>query len=360
MSNYVKLSLMEAKALTLDAWESDPHTPPLWLGPPGIGKTSVAAELATETGRFLSPHEVAHSADEDIGGIPVRDAATGAVVRLPLGPIRAACDNACVYLGDEISRASAQKQGCMLTLANEGRAGDFKLHPNTRVLFAANGTDSAGAHQIIDTLINRCLVIEVSASVDEVKSFLSTRVGDPGTSLRELAIDFAATADKAAGLIQVEPPPGYVEQSAPWASPRAIVKALKVFDRSLQNNRQGDVLFAGLAGLIGKEAAGTYLAIRKVRERLPSVEEIVGNATGAKVPDKADLDANIGTLGLIAIAATRNPDAAWIYAQRIQSAEVGQAITRSMLRITPETDAGRRAKFKMMGKGGAAIAASNS
>ena len=380
MSNYVQLSLKEAAQLTLDAWLSDPRTAPIWLGDPGIGKTFRAAQLVNELAGLLAPRlealypgrgymdpttglptawefaplEIAHGADEDVGGIPVRDAKTGAVLRLPIGPIRRCSERPGVLFFDEISRAGAQKQGCCLTLTNEGRAGDFALNLGTRVMLAANGTDQSGTHSIIDTLLNRCLVIEVEADADEFREYLRANVGTPGSSLRELAIDFAATSEKAPGLIQLKMPPGATESGLLWASPRAIEKALKVFDVSLAAGRQGHMLFASLAGLIGNEAAGVYMSVRKVRERLPSPTEIEQNPKGALVPGESDAEANIGTLGLVNIVATRNPDSAWLYAGRLANKECGTALAKGLLRYVPKTDEARKVKFKLMAQFGVA------
>lgn len=387
MSNYVQLSLEQAAALTLDAWESDPRTAPLWLGPPGIGKSERVRDLAAQIGGRLAPRlhklypqagfmgsapghapseplvpcewayaplEVAHGADEDIGGIPVRDTASGAVLRLPIGPIRQCSERPGVLFLDEISRAGAQKQGCCLTITNEGRAGDFALNIGSRIALAANGIEQSGTHTIIDALLNRCLIIEVRADIDEVRDYLRTRVGDQGSSLRELGIDFAATSEKAPGLIELDMPAGATESGQLWASPRAIVKAIKVFDTCLRNGRSGEMLYAGLAGLIGKEAAGAYMSIRKIRERLPSPTEIEQTPTQAKVPAADDVEANIGTLGLVNIVASRNANAAWLYAGRVQNRECGTALAKGLLRYVPTDPKAQAIKFKLMASFGVA------
>lgn len=378
--NYLSLSLGKAAEVTLDAWQSNPRSAPFWMGPPGIGKTERAQSLASEIAQILGPTliaqygdprktttelfpafdlpclEAAHGADEDIAGIPVRDAVSGAVQRLPIGPLRRASVAPSVLFFDEVSRASAQKQGCLLTITNEGRAGDFSLHPASRVLLAANGIDSSGTHTIIETLSSRCLMIEIVPSLDEFLAHLMT-TGALSSTLRELAIDYAMTARKAPDLVAFYPPDGATESGLQWANPRAIVKGLKVFDQSLQNKRSGDVLFAGLAGHIGKESAGAYLTIRKIREKLPSVEEIEKTPKDAKVPGASDVDANIGLMGLVGIAASRNPDSAWLYTSRIASQESAIALTKMMGSFHPKDNEAKRARLMLMGKVGMALEA---
>jgi len=371
MSHYVSLTMAQARNFVLDCWEADPHLPPLLLGPPGIGKTAmmqtccVAARDAQgnimpgQVDRGIEPLEIATCADEDVAGIPVRDAATGAVLRLPIGPLRIASERPTIFFGDELSRASTQKQGVLLTVANEGRAGDFKLHKDTRVAFAANGLDSNGAHQIIDTMINRCAVVEVRADSVEVRGLMVSLLGAPGSSLNMLAVDYAATAERAGNLIQCEPPAGAAETGAPWASPRAIFKALCNFDVGLRNGRTGDELFAKLAASIGKEVAGAWLAIRKVRDRVPTADEIERQPLLAKVPDVGDVDAHVGLLGVVAMVGAGKPgaaDSAWLYTSRIQSSDFRAATTRQILKYAPVTKDGLAARSKLLGAVGRNLA----
>jgi len=368
MSHYVSLTLNQAMDFVRACHAADPNLSPILMGPPGIGKTEAMYTLSTEQvlstagesiRRQLACLEVAHGADEDTGGIPVRDPATGQVIRLPIGPLRLWSERPTLLLLDEVSRAQTQRQGTLLTITQEGRAGDFVKHADSRCVLAANGTDSAGAHQIIDTLINRCPVVEVHGDAGEVREYLRTRVGGPGSSLNMLAVDYAATAERAGNLIQCEPPAGAAETGAPWASPRAIVKALKLFDSALRANLTGDTLFAALAGMIGKEVAGAWLAIRKVRDRVPTADEIERQPLLAKVPDVGDVDAHVGLLGVVAMVGAGKPgaaDSAWLYTSRIQSNDFRAATTRQILKYAPVTKDGLAARSKLLGAVGRNLA----
>ena len=128
------------------------------------------------------------------------------------------------------------------------------------------------------------------------------------------------------------------------------MKALKVFDTALRTTH-GRVLFASLAG-----HRRWQLAVprdHKVRDRLPSVGDIAANQA-AKVPDAGDTEANIGVLGLAAVAASRNANSAWLYAGRLQNKECGVALTRGLLKFPPTSPEALKIKMLMMGRVGLA------
>lgn len=374
--NYVDLNINEAKEVVLACWRARrahaAKVAPLLIGAPGTGKTELGKILARATRRPFNPFEMQGAADEDMNGIPTRDPTTGQVIRFPIGPVRAASLAATVFMLDEIDRSGSQKQGALLAGLRERRFGDTFLHPDTDLLLAANGSTSGGTHSLISAFLNRCLPVNFVQEPGEVQDYLGggwrkAEQPDPieltvpgwtdaqlNEALADLMLDFAATAGKAADLIQTDAPAGAEETGAPWASGRAIVEGLKVLNIGLASKLTGDALFACLAGCVGKEAAGSFFAIRKVRNRLPSWEDIVKNPTGALVPAAADAEANVGVLGLAAIAASKNADSAWQYASRLQNKECGVALCKGLMKYPPKAPAALAIKLRMMGSVGLA------
>lgn len=369
--NYYDLNISQVIAVVLACWRARRahacKVAPLVIGAPGTGKTEIGKILSRATERPFVPLEMQGCADEDIGGVPTRDPATGQVIRFPIGPIRVASQSAAVFMLDEIDRSGSQKQGALLAGLRERRFGDTFLHTETDLLLAANGASSGGTHSLISAFLNRCLPVNLVQNASEVQDYLGggwrkAEAPDPvsldvpgwdaaklNTALADLMLDFSVTSTKAPGLIVTEPPPGAEENGAPWASGRAIVEGLKVLNIALASGLTGEVLMACLAGCIGKEAAGSYFSVRKVRDRLPSPEEIQNNPTQAKVPEGNDVEANVGVLGLCAIAASKNANNAWVYANRLQNRECGIALTRGLLKFPPTSPEALKIKMRMMG-----------
>lgn len=361
--NYYDLNIRECRDLVIATWRARrahaAKVAPLVIGAPGTGKTELGKILARATQRPFVPQEMQGSADEDINGIPARVAdltnpnAPGQVWRFPIGPLRMAAQQPSVLMLDEIDRSGAQKQGVILALLRERRAGDTFLHLETDLLLAANGASSGGTHSLISAFLNRCLPVNFVQDPEEVQEYLAggwvkAEQPDPidlgvpnwtpeqlNTALAELMLDYSATAAKAPLLICTEPPAGAEENGAPWASGRAIVEGLKVLNIGLASGLKGDTLAACLAGCVSKEAAASYFQIRKTRDRLPAIDDIEKNPKKALVPAEGDVDANIGVLGLCAVAAKRNANNAWIYAGRLQNRECAQALCKGLMKNPP-------------------------
>lgn len=332
VNNYPQVSLLQALEIVADAYASPKKRPTLMLGPPGIGKTEGLAGLAGALGLQFVCLELGLTVPEEIGGVPVRDTATGALIRLPLGPIRAACERPSLLLVDEVTRADAARQGAAMTGVNERRWGDWSLHPGTVVVLAGNEPDSGGVHSLLDALLNRCCVIRVSTQAEEVREYLM-RLGEEGSTLRALATDYAVTSESRPQMIQPRPPSGFAESGALWASPRAIVHGLERL--AARQDRGGkfddDLGHIQLAGCIGIEIAEVFFTILRLRNKVPTVAEIVANPARAQLP--TDFESAISVSGLIVSAAAQNQSSAWVYTQRLPKdfAEVRALVVRRLI-----------------------------
>lgn len=347
----MELTLSQAVAF-VEHVSAPARTTTVLLGPPGIGKTQGIEEMAARMGKKFGYLLLASTPEEEVHGI-FRIVGDG-VVRSPIEVLRMACDEPTVLLVDELTHSVASRQTAATTLFNERRVGDRKLHPETIVVAAGNGAEFDGNHDLIPALRSRCNFVKVRGDVAEVHTYMTERIGAPGSTLKNLAVDYAYTAERAPQLIQLEQP----ANAELWANPRAIEQALREAAAAIDaaeadkvDSKLGAMLFRqAFEGRLGEEVAGAYLAIRKMRQHLPSPQEICDDPNAAKLP--TNVETNIAVLGVIGMAAEANADAALVYATRLTDNEVQMAVTQKLIRKMPKTKEGNLARARLLGKVG--------
>lgn len=291
------------------------------IGPPGVGKSAIVADVAAEIGLPFEPLILSLCDPTDIGGFPVtyqdhgRD--RGHVDRLPLGVIKRACNEPVLLFLDELSMAAPAVQGASMRLVYERWAGDIKLHPGTRIVAAMNPPDqAAGGWEIALPLLGRMTQIKMRPTIAEIQEYFYN-LGPEESTLRSLGVDLAATLEMAPDLMQIDPPPGAASAGRAWGAPRSWERALRICAMAFDGGEPatGTVFGATLAGNVGEDGAASYMTIRKVRNTLPSIKEILKNPTGAKLPQ--DQNSAIAIIGIIAQVAIQDPCPAWVYADRL-------------------------------------------
>lgn len=295
----------------------------LLYGSPGVGKTSLGRDASRAVNLPCHILIGSNMDSTDIGGLPYRGA-DGHVHRELFPEIRAVVDAPGVLFLDEATTVPKSVEGPLLRLALERNAGGTQLHPDACILLAANPPEQApGASDLSAAMINRVVVIRYAPSLDEVRGFFSGRpvVATPAVvSAAELpeayrleALDFAATCEADPSMIMLDPPQASIDASAPWGSPRAWEIGLSVY--AANGSHEDDVGFALLAGAVGPEAAATFLGVRKLRQYLPTISDVIARPDTAIVP--SEIDQQIAALGVIARVAETDTEAGWIYAERL-------------------------------------------
>lgn len=355
------VTLADARRIARWAFQAD--APLHWIGEPGIGKSACAQGLADDLGLPLVTLILSQRAPEDVGGVPVPGAGgagSACVPVLPIGTISRVVDAPGLLFLDEIGQAPPHLQGPALSLVNERLAGDVRLHPDTRILLASNPISSGTSGQELSApLVNRIHSVVIRPDVAEVSAYLS-QIGADGSTLRALGADYSATLDRSPNLLQLDAPAGG-GVGAPWASPRAIVRALKIWASAIDSGERADDLQVAkwsLAGSIGAGPAGAYLAILRVRDRIASPAEILKDPRKCKAP--TDVDTGIASLGVVARVAEVDVGAAWIYVSRL-SPEFRQALmpklqAKAIDPRSPWAKEGSAEKIRALGAYGATIA----
>lgn len=339
-----KLNWSGAKRLILAGTRSGVSV--LLEGPPGCGKTSLARAVATEVSLPLV--ELIGSTLGDASEVAgVYHVADSKLTRSLIPEIERACNEGVLLFLDEVTTTLASVRGPMMRLILERVAGNRHLHPDTRIIAACNPSEMAPSATDLDAATgNRLLRGYFAPEIRDVAQWFAS-VADPAWSAD--AADFAATLAVDPSLITIEPPAVAIETGAAFASPRGWELALRGW--AADGSQLDDVGFSILAGGVGETAATAYLAIRKLRQYLPTVDTIAADPSGAAVPDRPDYQ--IAAVGLIAAVAREDKGAAWIYAERLKP-EIGAALAQILINVQGKAGkhgaAGSKAQISLMAK----------
>jgi len=335
VAKLTEVSIAEAQRALRSAMVAD--VPIHFVGPPGVGKSAIVEAFARDAGVPCETLLLSLCDPTDVGGLPIAQP-DGSVVRLPLGQIARAARGPVILFGDEYTTAPPSVQNAFLRVVLARWAGDVRLHSGTRPILASNPPDqTSGGSETPLAMIGRVQTFALRPTVVEVSSYMA-QLGPEESTLRMLGVDLAATLESRPDLIQFDPPAGTLQSGTPWGAPRAWERGLRHVTAELDSGApESDPFLATcLAGAIGEDMAGAWVAIRHVRGKLPARAEIVRDPKGSKLP--TDVESGVGALGLLAQVALEDPCAAWVYGARVGQgpsdplAEVRIALTRSLIR----------------------------
>lgn len=114
----------------------------LLLGPPGIGKSTLALHLAETMQKKLIDIRLAQKDPAELGGVYFPNRETQTLELYPPSWVAHACSEPCLVFLDEFNAAVTKlHQAAAYQIVLEKRIGDFQFHPDTVVLAAGNRED---------------------------------------------------------------------------------------------------------------------------------------------------------------------------------------------------------------------------
>jgi DNA polymerase III delta prime subunit len=224
--------------------------PVLLLGPPGIGKTTVARMVASDLGLPYVEVRPAEFESVDFRGIPTVEAGRTRWNVPDFWPSERSLLNV-----DEITQAAPELTSPLLKLFLGGAVGDYQLPEGTVLMATGNRVgDRAGCSRISSALRERCVVIELEPSyLDWMDWFHGQEFYDPDLP-RFLDLNRAMFHAWDARLDHNQPTPRN------WAR----VARLLPFDPEPET----------VAGIIGQSAAEAFMKWRRANQQLPSVLDV--------------------------------------------------------------------------------------
>jgi hypothetical protein len=276
----------------------------------------------------------------DIAGLPY--IVDGVLRRALITQIQACVEAPGLLFLDELTSVPPSVQAPLMRLLLEHYAGSVALHPESCVVGAANRPEECpGGIEMSAASINRVIkIVDFMPTLDEIRAFFDS-VGNPETRLHEEFLDFSATLSVNSDLLDMTPPRAAIDAGAPFASPRAWERGLRAYASYCEKAGVGfnvgkdedDIGYAILSGAVGEAKAIAFLAIRKMRKHLPSIDDILRDPVKAKVPEQKDRQ--IAAVGLLARVADKDLWASWIYTERLLP-EISAACARVLMTRVPQ------------------------
>ncbi|MEM9218210.1 MAG: MoxR family ATPase [Cyanobacteria bacterium P01_F01_bin.150] len=218
----------------------------IW-GPPGIGKSSIVAQIAEQGDLDFIDLRLSQLAPTDLRGLPIADDGMAKWYPpefLPQG------GQGILFL-DELNMAPPTMQGMAQQLILDRRVGSYIVPEGWFVWAAGNRKeDRAAVFEMPSPLANRFLHLQVEPDFDSFKAYAL------GAGIHEQILAFLSF--RTTLLHKLEP------QEVAWCSPRTWMMASELHRKTLD-----------IAPAVGRSAAAEFGAFLKLYSALPSVRDIL-------------------------------------------------------------------------------------
>jgi len=229
----------------------------LW-GPPGIGKSSIVAQIAKEKGIAYIDLRLSLLDPTDLRGIPFFKAETNEAVWAPATFLPDGSEAEGILFLDELNTAAPMVQASAYQLILDRKIGEYQLPEGWAIVAAGNRESDRGVvFRMAAPLANRFVHLEMEASVEDWKKWA-----------RDAGIDPSIIA-----FISYRPDALFTfggDDSRCFATPRTWAYVNEI----LASEPEPDLMLPLVAGAIGEDLAAAFLGFRVVAGALPDLEGI--------------------------------------------------------------------------------------
>jgi len=272
----MKLSLIKSiLEQELKATKDGSNTPVMLWGPPGVGKSQIVAQIASEKQTQLVDIRLSQLEPSDLRGIPFRSEQGGVDWAIPkmLPDIERHGSKGILFL-DEINAAPPSVSAAAYQLILDRQLGEYKV-PDGWVIFAAGNRqgDRGVAYVMPSPLANRFSHYELDADLgDWVNWALSNGIDE-----------------RVIGFLRFRPELlfEYNSDLNPIAFPSP--RTWEFADRALKKFAEvPEHLSAALEAAVGQAAGIEFMAYIENLDKLPDIDTIL-RGEDVEIPDEVDL-----------------------------------------------------------------------
>jgi hypothetical protein len=236
----------------------------LW-GPPGIGKSELVADIATELGGHMIDLRLGQMEPTDIRGIPFYNKDSGKMdwaepVDLPTEEFAADYPVVVLFL-DEMNSAAPSVQAAAYQLILNRRVGKYVLPDNVVLVAAGNRESDKGVTYRMPTpLANRFIHQEMRVD------FASYQEWAVQNNIHKDVVGYLSFAKQ--DLYDFDPK----SASRAFATPRSWTFVSQLLE---DEDGDDDTVMNLIAGTVGEGLAVKFMAHRKIAGRMPKPEDIL-------------------------------------------------------------------------------------
>ncbi|HGZ70256.1 MAG TPA: AAA family ATPase [Nitratifractor sp.] len=245
----------------------------LW-GPPGVGKSSIVAQIAKERGVGFIDLRLSLLDPTDLRGIPFFNANDNSAMWAPASFLPDGSIEEGILFLDELNTAAPMVQASAYQLILDRKIGEYTLPEGWAIVAAGNRESDQGVvFRMASPLANRFVHLEIEVSVEDWQTWAKIFSIDPTIiafiSYRPDALfTFDPSSDKKA-----------------FATPRTW----EYVNEILLSEPEDDILLDIISGAIGEELAASFLGFKSVAKSLPDIDAILDGSTSEVPNDTAAL-----------------------------------------------------------------------
>jgi len=231
----------------------------IW-GPPGIGKSSVVKQIATDHKLEFIDLRLSLLDPTDLKGIPFFDKDNNQAVWASPNFLPTDENSKGILFLDEINTAAPSVQASAYQLVLDRKVGDYSLPDGWSIVAAGNRENDRGVtYRMPPPLANRFVHLEMKVDFEDWKLWAY------GVDIDASVIGFL-NFDKEK-LFDFDPNKN--EKSFP--TPRSW----EYVDKILKSKLNEKLLLESISGAVGKECSVEFMSFRKIMDRLPDIEKIL-------------------------------------------------------------------------------------
>ncbi len=247
--------LKESLAKLIDA-----KLPTFIWGSPGIGKSSIVKQIAKEKNLEFIDLRLSLLDPTDLKGIPFFDNKNNEAVWAQPNFLPKEPKSLGILFLDEINTAPPSVQAAAYQLVLDRKVGDYKLPDGWAIVAAGNSESDRGVvYRMPPPLANRFVHLDMEVNFEDWKSWAYKNSIEPSI--------IAFLNYDSSKLFNFNPNSN--EKS--FATPRSWEYVDKILKANINKGSELELL----SGAVGKDAAVSFIAFKKVMHQLPNIEDIL-------------------------------------------------------------------------------------